>query len=334
MAEVWAEYMAAALEATRGTAVTPPTHYANLQGMMSPTEEWYRPSESRGTLEQSYRSKKVRAGTEWSLEGGLDLSLAPFLLNMVVKGNVTAPTTPTNGILTRLWSFVPTITSDDLESATFYFGDPNEQIFQAAYAMAQEMTITSDPSGTDGVTMSINGIAQPWTTVSPPTMPAQIVGDLVTPSEIQLWLDTSSAIGTTEVTGRVVSASHTIPTGITVKHLGKGPGSNLGFTRTGRTKRQITTTFVVEFDTLTEYNYWLNQTVVKCRIRHNGPQIEAVTPTYYQYLEVDTYGPLSSFAWAELEGSNRTLGFTILSEYDATLGASFRVAVQNTRTAL
>src|SRR6476620_4502560 len=130
-AELAYEYLAIALEATRGTAVTPPTAYLPFKGMVKPIREKYRPEESRGTLAKNYRSKTVRTSSEWSGEGGLDPNYCPLVFNLFMKA-VTTPTTPTNGVLTRLWTFVPTMTSDDLKSATFYFGDPNVQIFQSA----------------------------------------------------------------------------------------------------------------------------------------------------------------------------------------------------------
>lgn len=330
MAEKSFEYGAVALETTRGTAVTPPTHIVNGEFTFDSTEENYEPDESRGTLEVSYRDKVVRRGTDWGFTGGLDLTMAPVWLNMVVKA-VSTPTTPSGATLSRLWTFIPTITADDLKSATLYWGDPNNQILRATYAMADEMTIGGDSSGTDGTTMGIKGKAQPWTEVSAPTLPAVLVGDLITPGELELWMDDTSAIGTTPITGRVVSANHTIQTGVTYKHLAQGPGASLGFVRTGRVKRRMTTSIAVEFLDLAQYNYWKNKTVVKARVRHNGPLIET---GFYNYLQADTYGRMRALKWGLLENSNRTLIFDIMSEYNSTLGASFAITVQNARTSL
>src|SRR6266487_2280046 len=128
--ELTFEYLALALETTRGTAISPPTHYLPVKGMIKPVREKYRPEESRGTLARNYRNKTVRTSAELSGEGGLDPNYLPLIANLMVKTN-SSPTTPTNGILTRLWTYTPTMTSDDLKSATCYFGDPNVQIFQS-----------------------------------------------------------------------------------------------------------------------------------------------------------------------------------------------------------
>jgi hypothetical protein len=335
--EIAFEYMALALETTRGTAITPPTHYLPFAGTVTPTNEIYRPEESRGTLVRNYRSKVVRKGAEWEGEGGLDPNYAPLIFNLITTA-VTSPATPTNGVLTRLWTFTPTITSDAIKSATIYFGDPNmDDVMQAAYCMAEELNISADASGTDGVTWTINGMGQFPTLVAPPTLPAQSIGDLLMPGAMQMWLDTSSAIGTTEVTGRLVSTDWTIPTGVSFKHRAVGPTGGLGFGTTGRGKREATASVVVEFtdDAMdAEYAHYAAGTVVKLRVRLNGSLIESVTPDYYSYVQLDIYGTLSDFEWGDLESTNRTMGLTVTSQYDSTAGADYKLYVQNTKTAL
>lgn len=330
MAEITFEYLALALEATRGTAVTPPTHYANLLGTITPRTGRYRPDESRGTLARSHRSKLTRKWAEWQGQGPLDVDLLPVFLNMIAK-SVTSPSTPVGATLSRLWEFVPNMTADDLKMATMYWGDPNVQIFQGAFGYANQLAINGDGSSEDGATMQLSGMTQFPSKVSAPTLPSQITGELISGINMQLWLDTSSAIGTTEVTGRVVSANHSLPGGIAPKFIAAGPTADLTYTRIGRAKRQLTTTVVLELLDTTQYDIFAADSTVKLRVRHNGPLIEA---GFYYYVEADTYGKLDLTDWGELEGTNRTLTLQVLSEYDATLGADWRMAVQNQRTAL
>jgi len=329
------EYLALALEATRGTAVTPPTHNLPLVGTITPTREKYRPAEARGTLAEWYRSKTVRTGATWEGSGGADPNYAPLLFNLICKANAT-PTTPGGGTLSRLWTYTPTMTSDDLKSATLYFGDPNVQIFQSAYAMADELTISADASGTDAVTWSIKGMGKFPSRVAAPTLPAQNIGDLLMPGAMQLYIDTASAIGTTEITGRFISTDWTIPTGNAYKYYAGGPTGGLGFTKTGRAKRHAEATITVELNDLSigtgkEYLTWEADTVVKMRIRLNGSLIEGAL---YNYIQLDIYGALDAFAWGDVEGTNRTMTFTVQSEYDTTLGADFSLSAQNQRTTL
>ncbi len=332
MAEITFEYLALALESVRGTAVTPPTHYANLLGTITPRTSRYRPNESRGTLARSHRSKLVRRWADWQGGGPLDVDLLPVFLNMIAKP-VTSPSTPAGATDSRLWEFVPTMTADDLKMATMYWGDPNVQIWQGAFGFCNQLTISNDASGQDGATMQLNGMTQFPAKVSAPTMPmpSQIAGELIAGVNMQLWLDTSSAIGTTEVTGRVVSAVHSLPGGVTPKFIAAGPTADLTYSRIGRGKRQMTTTVVFELLDTTQYDIFAADSTVKLRVRHNGPQIET---GFYYYAEVDTYGKLDLTDWGELEGTNRTMTLQVMSEYDATLGADWRAAVQNQRASL
>lgn len=411
MAEIAFEVLALALETTRGTAVTPPTHYANLEGVLKPNGEYYEPVESRGELEEVHRSVKTREWGEWEGSGPLDVDLLPVFLNMLVQGGIDAPTsTPAGATNSRLWAFVPTLTSDDLETACFYWGDPNVQLFRGAYGYIDELKISADATSTDGATMEVSGMTQMpisqgvitaisqaatavvtsaghglvagdevtisgvagmtevngntytvgtvtantfqldatnstgytaytsgglWT-LEPPTFPAQTIGDLIPALYTQIWLDTSSAIGTTELSGRVISAEVTIPGQIVPKYLGKAPGSGLNYSRLGRGKRRPSAAVVFEFLDTAQYQLFRTDTLVKCRIRmSSSAAIETVSgTTFYNYAECDIYGKLKFEDWGDLEGVNRTVEFSIDGIKDATLGASFRVAVQNNNTAL
>ena len=82
---------------------------------------------------------------------------------------------------------------------------------------------------------------------------------------------------------------------------------------------------------LDQYNLFRDGTTVKLRIRHNGDLIEG---SLYNFVQVDTYGPMTFTDWGALEGVNRTLTLEVVSQYDSTLGADWSIAVQNDRTAL
>lgn len=157
MAEIPFEALLLALEATKGTKVEP-THYANMTGTLRWRDERYVPQERRGTLVRAYRSKIVRKWGEWSGEGPLDVYMLPVLLNAVATGNMSSqPTTPGGATNSRLWTFVPNITRDDLKTLTLYWGDRNVQMWRGVYGTIDEMTISNNASGTDGATISVSG---------------------------------------------------------------------------------------------------------------------------------------------------------------------------------
>lgn len=324
-AETTFEVLSGALETVHGTPVTPPTHIFNMLGMITPQNTISRRTQSDGTLSEFRRSAVTRNLAAWEGTGDLDVNTLPFLLEMAVKG-AGVITTPGGGTLSRAHTYTPTMTTDDLKSATIYWGDPNNQILQSAYAMIDTLTITSDTSSTDSSTMSVAGTCQFPSKVTAPTQPAMTTAGLIVGQKLSMTIDTTLAISTTAVTGRVISAEHTINTGVTYKYLAGGPTSNLTYTRHGRQKRHIETTITLELADMAQYDLFAAGSVVKCRVVHNGPLIEG---SIYNTVTVDTYGPLSDLSWTDLEGSNRAVTFTIQSEYDATLGADWRIVVVN-----
>lgn len=337
-AEIPFEFLAFALEGagTKGTPVTPPTHFTNLQGVITPTIDIAMADEARGTLEASYREKVVRRGSTWKGTGPLDLNVLPALLTIFSK-NVTSPSTPSGATLTRDWTHVPSITSDDLRSFTGYWGDPNETVFQTAYTMGETLVITADASGTDLTMIEASGWGRfPVDLGSPPTAPSQSTSGLLAPANMQAWADTTSAIGTTALAAGLIRAKHTIPTGAVAKWFARGLDDVLSFTKHGRKKRRITTEIEVELEDLVLWTAYKNGVPIKLRVQHLGPFIETVTGPidYYSYLVVDTYGLIRDWAWGDMEGANRTASFSVQSTVDTTLGASWQIKVRNGKATL
>lgn len=333
MAELAFERMAVALETTRGTAVTPPTHNIPMAGTITPVTEIYSPPDQVGELAEAQREEIVRKSATWAAEGALDIYLLPLLLNMLLAP-VTSPSTPSGATLSRLFEFVRVMGADTIKSATAYWGDPNQALYKAAFAMLTEITIGGDASGTDGVGMGLSGIGQfpsQLTGGSIPTLPTVALAPLHVPGRKQLWIDTSSAIGTTEITGRVISANGVLRSGVVPKFVATGPAGGVTYDHVGRAKVRPELTVVVEMRDQAQYTLYENGTDVKMRVRWNGPLIEA---GFYHYVEQDIYGKLRAFSWGELEGVNRTMEFTVMGVKNAALGSDTRVAVQTTKTGL
>jgi hypothetical protein len=189
MAEIAFESMAMALEVTPGTPIAAPTSFMNLFGTLDPTREYYEPDESSGTLAQRMRTKQVREYGQWNADGPLDPNTLIEFLEMLIAGGVTQ-VQPTSGILTWDWEYVPTMTADDLEMATIFFGDPNmTHIFQGAYGFIESMTIASDASGVDGATISMNGMTQYPVKLTPPSYPTQAFSPLIAGINMELFLE-------------------------------------------------------------------------------------------------------------------------------------------------
>lgn len=338
MAEIAFEQFSAALESTRGTAIATPTHLVHQGGILTPTKSTRWAEEHRGTLAANYRSVVTRKGCEWkTIAEDADTASLIWWLNLFVAP-VTTPTTPSGATTAKDWTFVRSLTSDNLKSFTGWFGDPNVQTWKAGYCVGTELTLKADATADDGVlAMSAKGLGQPMSKASAPTVPAAIAGPLLPAQFLECWIDTTSAIGTTPITGRVLSAEHTIRTGVTTKTLGGGPTASLGYSAIGRQQvSAITTKVRLELFDTTQYDLWDNHTSLKLRMRYSGPAIETVTgpATLYHHVEVDTYGPFETLDWGENAGTNRVIELAINGAVDATLASDLRVQVRNTRTAL
>ena len=325
------------LEATRGTAVAA-THRIVTPGLLTPDRDLYVPEDVNGLLVGRNRSEEIRNETAWTTDGPADVGMLPIWLNMAVVAQTT-PTTPTNAVLSRLWTFLPSLSADNIKAATLYWDAGGNQTFRSPFCGVDTLTFTADTSSSDASEISISGMGNSLEKVSDVTPIAAISGAMLQPRRMQIWLDSSSdAIGTTEVTGaKLVYAEHVINTGVTYKPNATGPTNTLGHSRLGRdrTERSMMTTITVEFDDTTLYDLWKTFTHVKLRVRHHGRLIETESATdFYNYVEFDTYGPLTDLSWDEHMGSNRTATFVIHSHYDPTDARDFAVRVQNTRTAL
>lgn len=330
LAEIAFESITGALEASRGAGATNPTFFLNMPGTLTPTNELYYPPDNLGTLAEYARSAVMTQGAVLEAEGALDPNTMHILAALAVKGS-PAITTPGGGTNSRLWTATPTMTADDLKSAAFWWGDPGlTKVFKGIYGMLEELRIMSGDAGKDGSTQGITGFTKFPTTPAPPTYPTKATGPLIVGSNLQVWIDTAT-IGTTAVTGRVVSAEHTIPTGVVRKWVAQGTGAALDFDHVGRKKRHAETKLVLELADTTQYDQWAAASSLKVRTRHNGPLIEG---SLYYYVEFDIYGKMSGLSWGDLEGTNRTVELTIISEYDTGLGADWSLKVQNIATAL
>lgn len=329
------EAIYAALEATRGTAVDPPTRWLPFTGTLTPMRARYVPEETTGVLAARRRSKATRRWSELDANGPVDVAAMPFLMNMVM-GAVTSPSTPGGGTNSRLWTFPRVMTSDTLKAATMYFGDPNIQQFQAAYMMATEYKITGDASTEDGgVENSLKATGRFPAKDAANSLPSQSLSDLLIPGMAQVWIDTSSAIGTTEFTGgELTGFDLTVPTGVVPKWAAAGVTAGLDFARIGREKVSPSQVLTFEMPNTTIYDMFGSNdgdTIAKVRVRVNGGIIEGSLRYYVQW---DMYAPLEELSWTEIQNTNRGMQLTMNGQYDSTAATDLTIYVQNTLTAL
>lgn len=334
MAEIAFESLYAALEATRGTAVDPPTRFLNLEGMIRPRRARWAPNENRGILAARSRSIATRQFSELDGKGPLDPQSCPFLWNTTLKA-VTSPAIPGGGTNSRLWTFARQMTSDDLKAMTVYGGDPGIQQFQSAYHLATEYKIMADAGTEDGVMQNYKSVGAFPAKDPANSLPAIAVGPLLIPGMMQVWLDSSSAIGTTELTaGELVAVELTVPTGVTQKWAAAGATAGRTHARIGRAKTSPSQVLTFEIPNMTIYDLFGSSdgdTIAKVRVRINGPIIES---TLRYYVQWDMYAPLEELEWTEIQTTNRGMQLTMNAEYDSSSATDLTMYVQNILTAL
>lgn len=328
--EIAFESLSLAIETTKGTAVTPPERVLGLRGMLTPQQALAQPQDAYGQTVRHHRSVKTRNWSTWTASGSADTLDLGELLKMCVKNSVAA-SNPESGV--DLFEYVPAVSGSaalsQFATATMYFNGLTsgaDKSLRGAFGFLQSLSFTNDATGTNVAQISASGLANNQTTQTDVVQPDLAGGKMFAPMYLQAWLDTSSDIGSTALSAKVIRVQHTLNTGLVPKFVPSGTSSTLDYSSLGLQERVgLQTQIMLRLTDLAEYDIFQSDTDVKLRVRHNGPLIAGSS---YNYIDFDSYGPLESLQWGEFEGANRVVSFTINSHYDATLGADFRVALQ------
>lgn len=329
MAETLYESLLGALESTRGTAIAAPTHLLNVtDGMMLlPRKTFHNVATVTGTRAEFTTSTKTYEDTALSPSGTLDLRQAPFWANLYAGAGTI--TTPSGATTTRLHTHTPGMTSDPAKSATFWSGDPNVQVWRAPYHMLDSYTVTFDASSDEAVQFSAETIGQPWEEVSDPTLPTQTDMLPAYGIDANLWIDTSSAVGTTAITGRLVSGEARIVRSRSRKRHARGAGATRTFDTTGIGRDHAELDLTFELYDLAQTDLFVDETDSKVRLRLNGGLLEG---SLYAFWELELYGKLQNLAFDTFMDTNRTVTFTIMSTYNSharTAGFDWCTRIQN-----
>lgn len=273
------------------------------------------------------------------IDPGSNYTAAPALAFTGHTGTGATATAVVSAVATiaKLWEFIRVMTADTIKAATEYFGDPNNVVYRGTFGMLNELTISGDASSTDGVSSSVSGITQFPTELTGggiPAMPAVAVGPLLVPGAMQLWLEPNitNAFGTTAVTGRVVSAEYMCPTGVTPKYVAVGPAGGISYDHVGRKKVRPSLKIVLELPDTAQTALFMAGTSVKARVRWNNRT--AIEGSIYPSVEADIQGKLRDMSFGELEGTNRTVEFTIMGVRSAQIASDARMRIVNSSATL
>lgn len=314
-----------AIEATKGTAVTPATRLLYATDM-----EWDQqvdtiiPQELRNSYFQNFRAYPGMESNTFTFKGDATFDDLAFWGLMAVKGGVAG----SGGSADKTWAFVPTGTADDLKSFTLEaaWGDLLATVgWRWPGVQVDEFGLTWEKNKT--VEYAVKA-----TTFKAATQITAFSGSLTDRTTISalgtnttVYLDTST-IGTTADSG-VQSVDFTLKNGLVRQEGLDGTSTGQGLFRPN--PREAKLKLVRYMNSKTELDAFLAKTVRKVRVKTVGPALGGST---YQ-IQLDFYGVITGHKWAEADGYI-TQELSLDSIYDSTATTDFSLTVVNSLASL
>lgn len=150
--------------------------------------------------------------------------------------------------------------------------------------------------------------------------------EIISAPGTKLYLDTSSAIGTTEQKERFISFSVTYQSGITGFKRFMENTENYS-ARLDQGKKRVVGQVRIEFDSLREYTNWRNKTPEKLRIVQEGTVINA-SPETRKKAQIDVYTAYWSEVTADARQNNLTRTWAFRGFVDTTEGVPFQLVTK------
>jgi len=228
------------------------------------------------------------------------------------------------------YTFVPTPATDDLAAVTLEHGEPGNA-YKTAQVMCNSFTIRADGDSTSepGWMIETELVGLDWVSSAYTGSIADRTTEVVLAQGTKLYIDASGGtIGTTQVTGKLISFSATVNNNIHFKAFMENVGSYAP-NKVGRGNRTIDAQFVMEFDSDAEFaNYRATVPVERLiRVTQTGSKIHS-TPDVYKELTLDMYGYWSSWDDGDRDG-NITATFGFSGYVNATAATDFSAKVVN-----
>ena len=315
-----------ALEATRGTPVTP-TRFLYAQ-TFTPHQAiaTIRPRELRNSFEPAYRGYAGIERNTIECGGDFQFDQQAFWMSMAIKGGLTG----TGGAADKSWAFTPSVATDDLKAASLQYGyadgiSATQPAWELDYSMIDEYKLTW-----------VKGEDLMWSAriVSPEgaTQISAFTGALSDTTQItalgkdtQVFID-STTIGTT-ADANIAEAEWTLTNGLVLRDTLNN--TNVAAALDRPQPRLWTLTLKRFYINDTERDLYVSKTLRKIRIRTVGPALGGTT---YK-LDLDLYGKIDNIDDDEIEGVGAET-ITVLPEYDATATASFAAVLVNSLAAI
>lgn len=323
MGEVALRKIQGVIEATRGVDLAA-TRKVYAKGRMLKDQQLLRPEEDRGTFIKNYRSALGIVTASFPITGGVTYEDLPWYAQSSIKGGVTSTVVDTT---VRRWAFVPTASTDDLQTATYEWGD-DTAAFQMNYGMMDtlELSGVANTGGFWSFSADIIGTDMADTTFT------GAIGERVV-EDVNMFL-TKCAIGaagavpSSYMTGRFIGFKFNLNNHLARKFFADGTAPTLG--GIGRDKREVTLEVTMEGNaaTITERDAWEAGTSRVVRITATGTTIAGSSPTHARTVDLIVCGKWRSFEVSERDTNTIFVGL-LEAEYDATLTYEMSLTVDN-----
>lgn len=300
------------IEATRGTLVAA-TRILDMDpgGAVLKRSATVIRVRNAGSLATSHRSYPGRDIISIEVAGTWTYNWAPWWFNHFL-GPLAAGTGATAD---KLWAFTSTEisdTADNLKSSSWEVSgkDTRPGEYKVAGVMGQKLSLSikQDQPWTYKATLigQVVTIAAKTGALSAAATITDVLGTLT-----KVYIDTSSAFGTTQRAGAVVSADIDITVGTNPRYTLDGQRNPFRMAVTGN--RQISAKLVVEYDAQTEYTAAHAGTAKRVRIKATGPTLGAST----YICQLDLPGTWDSHEFGDDDGVV-TEQMTLTGQYDTT----------------
>lgn len=246
-------------------------------------------------------------------------------LQLAVKGGVTGVGDSHLTVEAFTYTFTPTLASDDLKSITLEWNHVGNA-YESTQVMVNSFTVRIDPDNEGGWMLDADLLARDLATTTHTAAISDRTTEVIKAPTTKLYIDDSS-IGSTQATGKLISASVTGNNNIHFKAFAEDETA-FAANKVGRGQRTYNAQIVLEFDSDTEFAKYRAAAGTKryVRLLTEGTTIND-TPTV-KSAQIDMNGYWESISWGNREG-NIIATFGLSCFYDAVSGYDAKFTVVN-----
>lgn len=257
----------------------------------------------------------------------------PWWMKLGLKGGVTG-TTDGGTPPAYTYAFDPTITSDDLNSVTLEFGETNND-YESGQVMMNSFTLRMDADNDSEPTWMLDAelIGRDWETTTFTGSIADRATETIDARGTKIYIDNAGgSIGTTQLTGALISASITVNNNIHFKAFAEDT-VYVAANKVGRQQQTIDAQFTFEFDNDTEFANYRNTSGPVQRLIRIEKEGSTIHTTVKKRFRCDMYGYWNSWSRGDREG-NLTATFGFAGFYDITATKTFGIEIVNALASL